>query len=224
MKKHFKKIGLLSIAFSMVFVACKKDDTTAPVISLLGANPFSLEMLAAFVDPGATASDDEDGDISSRIVLNTAELNNKLPGNYNVHYEVSDDAGNFADAHRVVNVFATANALAKNYSVIDTCGTGSSAQIFTYTQSATANASNTRITFNKFGDYSGNTTIYADVAANGTLTIPSQTATNIGSLSEDHTFQGTGMVTQNGIYIEYTDTNLDQGSSVASCRAYFTRQ
>src|SRR5204863_442462 len=39
-------------------------DTTAPVVTLLGANPMTNECHAAFTDPGATASDTCAGSLS----------------------------------------------------------------------------------------------------------------------------------------------------------------
>lgn len=227
MKKQLIKISLFLLVISGVFVACKDDaDTTAPVITLNGANPQSLEMLTAYAEAGATANDDQDGNITSSIVIDATEIDNKLPASYEVHYNVSDAAGNATDVHRVVTLFATTSALAKNYSVIDTCGTGAAAVRYTYNQT-TAVISATRIGFNKFADYTNNTAIYAIISSDGTIEIPSQQANGIGlanpPLGENHTFQGTGHVTTTGFYIEYIDTNLSQGSASTTCRAYYSR-
>ena len=43
-------------------------DTTLPVITLLGADPVTHEAATPFTDPGATASDSVDGDITASIV------------------------------------------------------------------------------------------------------------------------------------------------------------
>ena len=138
MKKELIKICLTLLVVASTFVACKEDDdTTAPVITLNGANPQSLEMLATYVEAGATASDDEDGDITSSIVIDDSEIENKLPDTYEVHYEVSDAAGNATDVHRMVNVVATTDALAKNYTVKDTCGAPSDSVYFAYPQTLT---------------------------------------------------------------------------------------
>ncbi len=224
MKKQLIKVSLFLLVVSGVFVACKDDaDTTAPVITLNGANPQSLEMLTAYAESGATANDDQDGNITSSIVIDATEIDNKLPASYEVHYNVSDAAGNATDVHRIVTVIATANALAKSYNVKDTCGTGVAAIPFAYPQSMTV-VNPTRILFNKFADYSGNTTVYANINSDGTITIPSQSVLDIGSLTEDHTFQGTGYVTETGIYLEYTDRNDSSVPvSTAVCRAHFTR-
>ncbi|MEM6734396.1 MAG: immunoglobulin-like domain-containing protein, partial [Myxococcota bacterium] len=45
------------------------DDAERPVITLLGDAMVSLEVNAPFTDPGATASDNRDGDLTSSIVV-----------------------------------------------------------------------------------------------------------------------------------------------------------
>ncbi len=221
MKKHLLTLTLLALSV-VVFNGCKDDeDTTAPVITLAGSNPYELEMRTSYVEQGYTATDDEDGDITASVVVDNEVIEN-LPGNYEIHYEVSDAAGNFSDVHREVNVIATPAALAATYSVVDSCGTGAALLVFNYGQSITVNSS-TSIKFSKFADYSNNSNITATVNANGTITMALQQATNIGSLNENHTFQGTGYVTANGIYLEYVDTNQSQGNAATTCKAYFTR-
>ena len=44
-------------------------DTTAPVITLLGEDPVAITVGDAYVDAGATATDDVDGDITANIVV-----------------------------------------------------------------------------------------------------------------------------------------------------------
>jgi len=208
-------IILLSLA---TLQSCKKDDTTAPTITLSGDNPYTMEMRTSYAEPGFTANDDEDGNISSSVT-STNNINANLPGEYSVHYAVSDAAGNAASEDRTVNVVATPAALAASYTVVDTCGTS---QIFNYTQSITA-VNSTTIKFSLFADYSGNINITATVASDGTITIPIQTALNIGTLGDDHTFSGTGKVTVNGIFLDYIDQNLTNSSN-AACKAHYTRQ
>ena len=88
-------------------------DTTLPVITLLGSNPITVGQGTTYMDPGATASDNVDGDLTSSIVINTSAVNTAVPGNYPVTYNVSDVAGNAAtQVTRTVNVNGspTANA------------------------------------------------------------------------------------------------------------------
>ena len=67
----------------------------APIITLLGEAAMSLELGSTYTDPGATATDNIDGDITSSIVaVNLVDVN--TVGTYTVTYNVSDAAGNAA--------------------------------------------------------------------------------------------------------------------------------
>jgi hypothetical protein len=70
-------------------------DTTAPVITLLGSATVTVNAGSTYTDAGATASDNVDGDITSRIVK-TGSVNTAKPGAYTLTYNVSDSAGNAA--------------------------------------------------------------------------------------------------------------------------------
>jgi len=70
-------------------------DTTTPEITLIGAGSVTHEQGAAYSDPGASAADNIDGDISADIVVNNA-VNPNVSGTYTVSYEVSDSSGNAA--------------------------------------------------------------------------------------------------------------------------------
>src|SRR5206468_2334432 len=71
----------------------KVHDTTIPVITLLGASPVHVECHSTYVDAGATASDNCDGDITSQIVP-VNPVNANVTGTYTVTYNVSDAVGN----------------------------------------------------------------------------------------------------------------------------------
>lgn len=80
-------------------------DTTPPVITLLGNDPFSLFQGTEYSEPGATALDDQDGDLSANIVIDGSSVDQNTPGSYLVTYNVSDSAGNAASqVSRVVEV------------------------------------------------------------------------------------------------------------------------
>jgi len=76
----------------------------APIITLLGEAAMSLELGSTYTDPGATATDNIDGDITSSIVaVNLVDVN--TVGTYTVTYNVSDAAGNAASqVSRTVNI------------------------------------------------------------------------------------------------------------------------
>ena len=79
-------------------------DKTAPVIILSGNNPTEIYQGDNYEDVGATATDDVDGNISTKIVT-VNSVNNQSIGTYTVTYNVSDNAGNSAtEVVRTVNV------------------------------------------------------------------------------------------------------------------------
>ena len=80
-------------------------DTTAPVITLTGDNPQVIAFEDDYVELGATASDDRDGDVSGSVVVDASAVDTSTPGDYEVTYDVTDAAGNAADTvTRIVTV------------------------------------------------------------------------------------------------------------------------
>ena len=80
-------------------------DTTPPVITLVGSAIINLTVGDTYIEQGATATDDTDGDISANIVIGGAPVNANTAGTYVVTYNVSDVAGNVAtEVIRTVNV------------------------------------------------------------------------------------------------------------------------
>ncbi|MBO3115163.1 DUF5011 domain-containing protein [Winogradskyella sp. DF17] len=85
-------------------------DTTAPVITLNGNSTLNLNIGDTYIEQGATATDNFDGDISSNIVI-TGNVNTSIAGTYLVNYNVSDSSGNAANqVTRTVNVAADTTA------------------------------------------------------------------------------------------------------------------
>ncbi len=88
----------------VIIVNTVTEDTTPPVITLLGNNPVNLNVDDIYADAGATASDDVDGDITASIVI-VNPVNTNIADTYTVTYNVSDTAGNSAtEVTRTVNV------------------------------------------------------------------------------------------------------------------------
>jgi hypothetical protein len=69
------------------------DDPVPPVITLLGDATVNLTTGDAYVDAGATATDDVDGDITANIVT-VSNVDTMMAGNYQVTYNVMDAGGN----------------------------------------------------------------------------------------------------------------------------------
>ena len=78
-------------------------DTTAPVITISGANPLDVDLGTTYNDAGASATDANDGDLTSSITV-SSNVDTNTVGTYTVTYTVSDAAGNQATETRTVNV------------------------------------------------------------------------------------------------------------------------
>ncbi len=78
-------------------------DDESPVVTLLGNAVVVVECGGSFADPGATAQDPQDGDVTNSItssgVVDTSET-----GEYIITYTARDGAGNSASAQRTVRV------------------------------------------------------------------------------------------------------------------------
>ena len=72
----------------------KVVDTTIPVITMIGGN-VTIKVGGNFVDPGATATDNYDENITANIVA-TGNVNPNVIGTYTVTYNVTDANGNAA--------------------------------------------------------------------------------------------------------------------------------
>jgi len=79
-------------------------DNTAPVITLTGDSVINVALNGTFTDPGATATDETDGDLTGDIVV-TGTVDTSVVGSYELMYNVIDEAGNNATTvTRQVNV------------------------------------------------------------------------------------------------------------------------
>ncbi len=180
MKKIILSMLSVSMILSIVFLSsCSKDDTTPPVVTLLGDASLEISLnTASWADPGATASDDEDGTVTVSSDYSATNPNLNQVGTYTITYTATDAAGNVGSALRTIRVKNDAEGFAGDYNVHDTVP----GLVFNYTQTITVDETlNNRVHFNKFADYANNTGIYANRLSNGSLEIPSQIGSNIGS-------------------------------------------
>jgi len=84
------------------------QDTIAPVITLVGADPQIIECSAAYSELGATATDTCCGDLTAAIVIDASAVDTSTVGSYTVTYDVTDCNGNPAtQVTRTVNVVDT---------------------------------------------------------------------------------------------------------------------
>lgn len=97
------KGNVSSIKRTVVVQAVHEEDNIPPVITLNPPDSVFLELGQAFVDPGATAIDNKDGNITNKIqVTNPVKVDSAAV--YWVIYTVTDEAGNFTSKRRYVKV------------------------------------------------------------------------------------------------------------------------
>lgn len=95
-KQKNEKFILGSSEWSTITVnPAKPKDNVPPTIYLNGDETINLNEGDSYIEQGATAWDNVDGDISNKIII-SSKVNSSVPGTYQVTYNVSDAAGNAA--------------------------------------------------------------------------------------------------------------------------------
>ena len=118
-----RKISIfLFLLGSILYWGCSKVDTTPPVINIFGNNPDTLILNQNFIEPGFSAQDDKDGDITNHVgISGLPPLNKDIAGSYLRYYSVNDAAGNKDTVVRTVVVYNQASLLSGNYSGVSNC-------------------------------------------------------------------------------------------------------
>lgn len=84
-----------SNASDTLFWVWDVKDSIRPVITLLEPDTIRLAQNDRYVEPGVIATDNVDGDISDKVIINQS-VNTSFDGTYNITYSVSDRFGNEA--------------------------------------------------------------------------------------------------------------------------------
>jgi len=84
-------------------VALSEKDTTPPTIVLKSDREIILDITQDYIEYGAEAIDDKDGNLTSKITIES-DLKLGVEGNYTIVYKVFDSDGNSAIAKRYVIV------------------------------------------------------------------------------------------------------------------------
>ena len=181
--------GFISFSFELSS-GCTEDadgdkdeaaDTTPPVITLTGLTIMELTVGDTFSDPGATATDDVDGDITSSIT-STSTVNTSVAGFYTVSYSITDAAGNSALVYREIKVTAAATT----YSISVTASSNSDYTLSGSDRNGTVSGDDASITINA-GD-----TLSFDVYASGhPFYIKTAQGTGTGNQASNVTNNGT---------------------------------
>ena len=200
MNQKFGCLALLLLFMYLVsFTSCKPEDTIPPSLILLPDHNTTLYMYLpavkggapTFADPGFTATDNN-VDISNKVKV-YGQVNPNLKGRYVLTYSVKDAAGNISTATRTVYVINNADSLAGIYTVTDTTMSSPSV-INSYAASIRSdNYVNNHIYFGNFGGIYGDSLVPGIINDSKTyITIPTDTATKLGSGQDIHVFSGGG--------------------------------
>ena len=109
-KVNTNKLGTYTITYKITHLKTTKIikrkikvvDTTKPKIILQG-NEVTIYQNDTYNEPGYTATDNYDKDITSKVKV-TNNIDNKKTGTYEVTYSVSDSSKNKTEIKRTVNV------------------------------------------------------------------------------------------------------------------------
>ena len=96
--------GNIATAERYVFIT-EQVDTTSPTITLIGSSTINLTVGDSFVDPGAEATDNINGDLTSSITV-SGTVDTTVEGSYTLTYSVTDTAGNTSAIIRTIIVNA----------------------------------------------------------------------------------------------------------------------
>lgn len=83
----------------------KYGDSVKPEITLQGGDKITVSIFSAFTDPGFTAEDNMDGNVTANVTT-SGTVNTNVPGTYSLEYTVTDQSGNTATVVRTVEVQA----------------------------------------------------------------------------------------------------------------------
>ncbi len=187
-----KRKSLISLLTMLIFsgtmfffTSCGEEDTEAPVITLNEPDNNYTVFGTEYTDPGATATDNEDGDLE---VTASGTVDENSAGEHIITYTATDEAGNSTTEDRIVTVDAGA-FLEGKYDVDDT-----DSQVPVYTSDISTSSSDyNKIFIDFFAWYDG-----AEVTAtlDGTsVTIAEQDLSSVGTDNKDRTFKGSGSFT-----------------------------
>lgn len=211
---RFSIFTLLCLA--LVFTGCKKDET-APVITLKGNSVETVDLQGSYVDAGATALDDEDGDLTNAIIVNNPVNTNTL-GEYIVSYNVSDEAGNAAmPVTRMVNVMMSSGNFVGNFTGTSDCNT--TLYPIASDLEVAAGSNPNRIILRSFYNLVTNPEDVEAIFDELEITIPDQNVGPFGGI----TLSGEGTISED---LSTITLNLNFNSLIADdeCTAVYTRQ
>ena len=187
------KLTILTVIFAgLTIISCRRKDIQ-PVISLNGEYEQTISLGQAYVESGAVAKDNKDGDISEDIVI-SGSVNKDLAGDYRLFYNVEDSEGNkAASATRFVKVVNEADFMIGTYVATPSC-TGTMTTTEYNTTITTSNTTNNQLYIRRVMYAEGDQPVVANISGDA-ITIPTQPIGN-------RTISGSGTVVAGNFLLE----------------------
>ena len=79
------------------------EDKEGPKIELKGYNPMTIYKSSKYTEPGYSATDGCEGDLTTKVEI-SSNVDSNTTGTYEITYKVSDSAGNVSSVTRTVKV------------------------------------------------------------------------------------------------------------------------
>ena len=188
---------IVLIAIALNWQACKKQDNERPVITLNGDALIYLPLQGKYIEYGANAHDNKDGDIAPLI---SGFVNTSGKATYTITYSATDKNGNVAKVVRTVIVQNPAEYLSGTFHAeklgYDSLGVITSDSLYIQTISSSTTVNN-KIVFTKFASITfvpNTTVINADIdVTHLLLNIPPQNSfAKINNVTKKHYYWGNG--------------------------------
>ena len=113
---NINKVGVYKIEYSVtnnkgkrkttIMRTVKVHEYIKPEIKLISGSPYNVQFGSEYKDPGYVATDNNDGDISNRVIV-TGNVDTSKIGKYKLYYTVSDFSENTITKMRTINVVDT---------------------------------------------------------------------------------------------------------------------
>ncbi len=213
---HLKSFAFFLLV--LILISCETDKGEKPEITLIGGDTVNWVLNTPYYELGYTATDEEDGDLTFDVEVNTDYIDVNRCGSYIITYKVRDYDDNKTEVNRILQVENESRPWEAAYSCVDEIeGQAYPPEIRELIVSDTIN---NRIHFPKFAGYE-NAKIYGIIDPNtSTITIPAQSVLcGIDNINRSFV-SSIGSVTQNQIIINYTIT---EAASTVNATSTYTK-
>ena len=103
MRKIIFLIALLCLVTVLIFIKKDKSDSEFPTIVLNGKNIIDIKNDENYIEPGYSANDSKDGDITKQVKIQN-NINYDKPGTYEIIYTVINSRNKKFEVKRFVNI------------------------------------------------------------------------------------------------------------------------